>query len=109
MSETKTPWSQSPWERIGEPDNIHIVQAGNPDMRICFLTSNGPTEANAGLIAAAPDMAEALEAAFLAMEWSSQNPHYQPGGRAHQGFVAFYEPAIAKVKAALAKAKGESK
>jgi hypothetical protein len=48
------------WTWIGEPENIHVVEASHPHMRICFMTSDGPTEERANLIAAAPDMAEAL-------------------------------------------------
>lgn len=48
--------SPAPWIADGPPDNIHILQANAPHMRVCFMTSNGPTEANAGLIAAAPEL-----------------------------------------------------
>ncbi len=52
-----------PWTWDGEPHNI-IVWCG-PDKRVAFLmTSDGPTEANARLIAAAPDMLSALEQAL---------------------------------------------
>lgn len=43
------------WTWHGPPDNIHVVEAARPHMRVCFLTSNGPTVARANLIAAAPD------------------------------------------------------
>ena len=49
-----------PWQAVGPPDNIHVVRADAPHMRICFLTSDGPTEANADLIIAAPDLLAAL-------------------------------------------------
>jgi hypothetical protein len=37
-------------DREGMEWNIHIVIAENPDNRICFMTSDGPSEANAALI-----------------------------------------------------------
>lgn len=49
------------WAWGGEPENIHVVQEDAPHMRICFLTSDGPTEERANLISSAPDMAEALK------------------------------------------------
>jgi len=54
--------SPAPWMWDGPPHNIHVVQANAPHMRVCFLTSNGPTEANARLISAAPDLLAALRA-----------------------------------------------
>ena len=51
------------WAWDGPPDNIHIFQADAPHMRVCFLTSDGPTEARANLIAAAPELLETLEIA----------------------------------------------
>jgi hypothetical protein len=58
MSEVKhTP---GPWTFDGPPDSI-IVWCG-PDERVAFiLTSDGPAEANARLIAAAPELYAALE------------------------------------------------
>lgn len=63
MSEgfTPGPWAVSEDERPGMEWNRHIVLAGDPDLRIAFMTSDGPTEANARLIAAAPQMFEALK------------------------------------------------
>ena len=52
------------WAWDGPPDNIHVFQADAPHMRICFLTSDGPTEERANLIAAAPEMLEALREAI---------------------------------------------
>jgi NTP pyrophosphatase (non-canonical NTP hydrolase) len=46
----------------GPSDNIHILVKGAPHLRVCFMTSNGPTDANARLIAAAPDLLEVLKA-----------------------------------------------
>lgn len=49
------------WTVIGDDSaNLHVVDADDPNMRVCFLTSDGPTERRARLIAAAPDLLEAL-------------------------------------------------
>lgn len=45
-----------PWTWDGPPDNIIVWSS--PEDRVCFLTSNGPTEANARLIALAPELYE---------------------------------------------------
>jgi len=55
MSEKHTP---GPWFFDGSPDNIIVWSDEN--RRVCFMTSNGPTEANARLIVAAPDLARKL-------------------------------------------------
>jgi hypothetical protein len=49
------------------PRHNHIVWSG-PSQRVCFLTSDGPTTANARLIAAAPDLLEACEQALMWVE-----------------------------------------
>lgn len=55
---TPGPWFADPDGRPGMEWNWHVCTS--EDDRICFM-SNGPnSEANATLIAAAPDMAEAL-------------------------------------------------
>jgi hypothetical protein len=54
--------SKAPWIYDGPRNNIHVVQEDEPHMRVCFLTSDGPTVANAKLICASPDL---LEAALL--------------------------------------------
>lgn len=55
---TPGPWAVDPDDRPGMEWNNHIVQADNPHIRICFMTSNGPSD-NARLIAAAPSLADA--------------------------------------------------
>lgn len=61
MSETKhTP---GPWEFDGPPHNIIVWSS--PNNRVCFLTSDGPTEANGRLIAAAPDLLAAAKRFFI--------------------------------------------
>lgn len=66
--------SPGPWAFDGPPHNIHIFQERNPMMRVCFLTSDGPTEANGRLIAAAPLMLEALKKARICVHEWSPNP-----------------------------------
>lgn len=51
-----------PWSFDGPAHSI-IVWGPTPELRVCFMTSDGPAEANARLIAAAPDMLEALSEA----------------------------------------------
>jgi hypothetical protein len=65
---TPGPWRADPDDRDGMEWNIHIVQTASPDQRICFMTSNGPVEANARLIAAAPKMLEALRTIIYASD-----------------------------------------
>lgn len=59
--------SAARWIWDGPPDNIHVLEADRPHMRVCFLTSNGPTVERANLIAAAPELLEALKDATLAL------------------------------------------
>ena len=59
---TPGPWLADPDDRAGMEWNIHIGRRNDPDERICFMTSDGPVEANARLIAAAPDLLEACQA-----------------------------------------------
>lgn len=61
MSAGHTP---GPWSFDGPPRNV-IVWGNKPETRVCFMTSNGPTEANAALIVRAvnahDDLVEALQ------------------------------------------------
>lgn len=54
-------FTPGPWIADGPPSNIHILEEARPHMRVCFMTSNGNCVHNANLIAAAPDLFEALE------------------------------------------------
>lgn len=66
-----TKHTPGPWviDRDDRPDmewNNHIVQAARPHIAICFMTHSGKkdnseAEANASLIAAAPDLLAALQ------------------------------------------------
>ncbi len=83
-----------PWTWDGPADNIHVTQA-ETDNRICFLTSHGPTEANANLIAAAPDLHRALSAAQAALK-SYEYDNASPELAAAIG--AFVDRALAKAE-----------
>lgn len=89
--------SPAPWIWEGPADNIHVVQAKAPHMRVCFLTSNGPTVANANLIAAAPELYRMLVAAQAALK------SYQYGNASPElaeEICAAIDPVIDKVRGA---------
>lgn len=56
------------WIADGPPENIHILVADKPHMRVCFMTSDGPTEERASLIAQAPSLRAALKEMVNAWE-----------------------------------------
>ena len=45
-----------PWAAEG-PDHAVIIYGPEPDVRVCFMTSDGPARPNARLIALAPELA----------------------------------------------------
>jgi len=97
--------SPAPWSYDGPPHNIHVRQANDPNMRICFMTSDGPTEANARLIAAAPIMLVALECAAHALD-----ALHPDGGRlVHPTPKEMIERTLAIIKEALANATGATR
>lgn len=53
--------TEGPWMFHGPRDNIHVCEERDPNMRVCFMTSTGPTVERARLIAAAPDLLEAVK------------------------------------------------
>lgn len=65
---TPTPWVADPDWREGYSWNIHILDGANPDMRICFMTSDGPAEANAAFIVEAVNSHAALKARIAELE-----------------------------------------
>ena len=57
---TETPWFADPDLRAGMEWNIHIVEHNNPNNRICFMTSSGPSAPNAAFIVKACNAHDAL-------------------------------------------------
>ena len=86
-----------PWAWDGPADNIHITQAENPDNRICFLTSNGPTIGNANMLAAAPEL---YESAMSLLQYIADCMIVEPETELANR--------VAAARAALAKAEGRS-
>lgn len=63
---TPGPWAVDPDDRPGMEWNNHIVQQASPHIAICFMTHSGKrdnseAEANARLIASAPELLAALD------------------------------------------------
>lgn len=56
------------WIADGSPENIHILVAEKPHIRVCFMTSDGPTEERAAIIAQAPSLHAALKEMVNAWE-----------------------------------------
>lgn len=74
---TPGPWSLSYDDRPDMEWNIHVVQADATHLTVCFMTSDGPSEANAKLIAAAPELLEAArkaEAVLARGKWLDTSP-----------------------------------
>lgn len=97
---TPGPWMTDPDDREGMEWNIHIVQADAPDNRICFMASDGP-EANANLIAAAPDMLAALEQNAVELAEAANLLR----GCKLPGAASLFEMAATRTKATIAKAR----
>jgi hypothetical protein len=86
------------WACIGPPENIHVVNAAQPHLRICFLTSDGPTVKRGHLIAASPALlsgAKALRAAQRAYMASRGN---EALGKAVGDAAESLDAAIAKAE-----------
>lgn len=105
MSDTK--WTPGPWTWDVALDHNWDVQVwSSPNRRVCFVAHDGedgnPTgKANARLIAAAPDLYEALSTfveEYVSMIASGDCGNWNPED---EGFVK-------SARAALAKARGES-
>lgn len=69
---TPRPWVADPDWREGYSWNIHILDAANPEMRICFMTSDGPAQANADLIVEAVNNYDAAQARIRELEAALQ-------------------------------------
>lgn len=96
---TETKWVGAPWHVVpyGDGDQLVVCSDTGGNWRICFMATHGGSrsswekiQAEAGLIAAAPDLYDALEAMLAAADPSDEYA------------------AETKAKAALAKARGET-
>lgn len=98
------PWALSRDERPDMEWNIHIVQRDAPHLTVCFMTSDGPNEANATLIASAPELLEALTE-LLAAE-VAQFPPYEAGKEAQDAWSNRRAAAKSNARTVIAKATG---
>ena len=90
-----------PWSYIGNGDVVaksNKYCGGEKDIASVFLTVNDEDEANARLIAAAPDLLEALKACADWLDWLV-TPHDDPKG-AHAAHIKQARAAIAKATGA---------
>jgi len=98
---TATKHTQGPWQVFQKWPGYHGIEIRSGDISIADLRVNGHNavhgEANARLIAAAPEMLEALQAQEMA--------DYDPEASERKGY---FERAKQLRKAALAKAEGRS-
>lgn len=84
------------WTVIGDdPHNLHVVQAANHDLRVCFLTSNGPTERRGRLIAAAPDLLAALKEMYDQMWHLAKDKGSNPWLKQARAAIAKAEEGLA--------------
>lgn len=93
MSESKT--TPGPWEAVGESDGrICILGIGDYEYPIASVYPNDSKDADAALIAAAPDLLEACVRMLDSWTLTCEKAPYQQ------------REAIAAIRAALAKARG---
>lgn len=108
MSETK--WAKSPWHVVqyGDGDSLVICSDVDGNWRICFMATHGGSQssrkriqAEADLIAAAPDLYAALEEVTDALVATL----VFDGWDVHE---ARARPEVVRARAALGKARGET-
>jgi hypothetical protein len=92
MAHTPGPWLADEDDRPDMEWNIHVVRADEPDCRICFMAIGSETQANAQLIAAAPELLAALK---IARKYVNEIINNQDKG---------YAPHLVGIDAAIAKA-----
>lgn len=106
MSETK--WAKSPWHVVqyGDGDSLVICSDVDGNWRICFMATHGGSQssrkriqAEADLIAAAPDLYAALEAIMMIVNGDGISANYR-------GDTRDLDDAISDARAALSKARG---
>lgn len=87
-----------PWAVFGSSREYHVCMEQMPHIRVCFLTTDGPNFENARLIAAAPDLADALGAlGVIGAGYCFCSENRDPEKSEHQ-------PECRDARAALAKA-----
>ncbi len=109
MSETK--WTPGPWFRGGKPSGynwgeIRAPRAEGATITVATINHWNPevNDHNADLIAAAPELYDALEAAKLIL-WMAEK--YAESGGSHGVEMSEFQPVKEKVDAALKKARNE--
>lgn len=115
MSEAK--WTAGPWSIVRYGDGSSLVIHSDTDNRVCFMatassdrpTSHAEIRANARLISAAPDLAEALEAIMQAADSVKlrlcDDPDEYSDHEKHRALNNLYDE-IGGARAALSKAGG---
>ena len=95
---TPTPWYADHDLRDGMEWNIHIVEHNNPNNRVCFMTSDGPSEANAAFIVKAVNAHEGLVRALEEIEaigrksYADGSNAMRMGNIAHAALLAMHHP-----------------
>lgn len=111
---TERPWTSGPWTIVpyGDGDSL-VIHVEGTDWRICFMATPGSSpramdtiEANAALIAAAPDLYEALEALLRIVESEFQVERDERPDGSH--IAASVRGDWLQARAALARARGET-
>ena len=111
----ETPWTKGPW-RVGprHKDGSYAIHAGTASVVHMMPFSSGHTkaEANARLIAAAPDLYEALDTFFAMMDSTDISDSGKERRIFHIGctMLTMEKPmadVLARMKAALARARGD--
>ena len=117
--QTKGEYTPGPWQIVpyGDGDSL-VICAPNADWRICFMATPGESphawqriKANARLIAAAPELLEALECVTdsLEAEIQARYPVEAAGRSPYPTIKRRYDRDMAEVtaaRAAIARAKG---
>ena len=95
----RTKWTPGPWRHVSTLGGWDGVKEDAGPSNICLLSFNNP--ANADLIAAAPELYEAVASAPILSKYHGQR------GFDVERFIEDYEAWRVTCRAALAKARGE--